>query len=113
MSSYKKGYRVELLCKQQLLQKGAYVIRSAASKGLADLIAIYPEKGEIWLIQVKKMNAPKNIETLKKKFEELGKLAGNYKCRSFVFLKIKGKYDFVEVSEPQECEEKYVVGTTD
>jgi len=106
VSRYRKGYQVEHFCKRRLQEMGAYVIRSAGSKGLADLVGIFPENGEIWLVQVKQAHAPKNLDTLKKRFEELGKLAGTYTCRSFIFIKVENKYRFVEVSQPSKIEDK-------
>lgn len=47
-SNYRKGARFENRVKEHLEQNGWYVMRSAGSHGLADLIAINP--GSIWLI---------------------------------------------------------------
>ena len=46
MSKYAKGYKVEHSCREKLREVGAIVVRSAASKGPADLVAIFPEKRE-------------------------------------------------------------------
>ena len=51
MSNYDKGARQENQLKKIKEADGAYVMRSAGSKGLFDLVAIYPEWIE--LIQVK------------------------------------------------------------
>ena len=50
--SYRKGYRAERKVVKYLKDKGFYVIRSAGSKGLFDVIAV--KKGLILGIQVKK-----------------------------------------------------------
>jgi len=113
LTRYKKGYQVELFCKKQMQLMGATVIRSAGSKGLADLVGIYPENREIWLVQVKQAHAPKDLDILREKFKELGKLAGTYTCRCFVFIKVKNKYGFVEVSKPQENNDLFYVGGSD
>ena len=51
MSNYDKGARQENQLKKIKEAEGAYVIRSAGSKGLFDLVAIFPDWIE--LIQVK------------------------------------------------------------
>ena len=56
MSNYDKGARQENQLKKILEAGGAYVIRSAGSKGLFDLVAIFPDY--IRLIQVKTMGQP-------------------------------------------------------
>jgi len=97
--SYRKGYLVELKCKQRLKELGAtHVIRSSRSLTPADLVAIFDDHREIWLVQVKVgREAPEDVEKLRKKFEELAKLKGTFKVKTFVFMKKKGKYMFIEV----------------
>lgn len=51
---YQKGAKEENKLKKYLEKKGYYVMRSAGSKGPADLIAIDPETRKIRVIQVKK-----------------------------------------------------------
>jgi len=54
-TSYKKGRRFEQYIKEKLVKKGYYVVRSASSKGVFDLIAFAPveERKEILGIQCK------------------------------------------------------------
>jgi len=96
---YRHGYIVETRCRNILRKDGAVVIRSSRSLGPADLVAIWPDKNEIWLIQVKKMEAPDDTEKLRKKFKELCSLAGTYKVKPYLFAKRKGRYTFIPLSE--------------
>jgi len=100
LSSYKSGYLVELKARDELLRKGAkIVVRSSRSLTPIDLIALFPEKKEIWVVQVKgKQSAPKNIDVLKEKFKELKDLEGNYICRAFLYMKVGRKYNFIPLS---------------
>jgi hypothetical protein len=95
---YKRGYQVEHYCRE-LLRKdhNALVIRSSRSLGPADIIAIMPDRGEIWLIQVKQMDAPKNPEKLAEMFKDLKKLEGEYKVKPKAFMRVKGKYQFIDI----------------
>jgi Holliday junction resolvase-like predicted endonuclease len=97
--SYRIGYLVELRARDDLKKLGAsLVVRSARSLTPIDLIAFFPDKKEIWLVQVKgKKEAPENEEKLREKFKDLAKLSGEYICRSFVFMKKEGRYKFLEV----------------
>lgn len=54
------------------MEQGYLVIRSAASKGIADLVAL--KKGEVVLVDVKfkRRPGPKDRERLKTTAEELG-----------------------------------------
>jgi Holliday junction resolvase-like predicted endonuclease len=99
MSSYKIGYLIELRARDDLKKLGAsLVVRSARSLTPIDLIAFFPDKKEIWLVQVKgKVEAPEDEEKLKEEFKDLVKLKGEYICRSFVFMKKEGRYKFLEV----------------
>ena len=51
-SKYRKGAKAEWELKRHLEANGLYVVRSAGSHGLFDLVAIGPK--EVLLIQVKK-----------------------------------------------------------
>ena len=97
MSAYKKGYAVERYCAEKLRQMGFYVYRSAGSRGLADIIAINPKDNEIWLIQVKKEDAPRDLDKLRERFSGLKNLEGQYSLKSFIFIKVKNRYDFVKL----------------
>jgi len=102
VSAYRYGYLVEHRCRELLKQKGAYVIRSSRSLGVADLIALFPDQNEIWLVQCKKAEAPKDLSKLHKKFQDLYILAGTYRVRPFVFIKKEGRYTFIEVKKVEE-----------
>jgi len=99
MSQYKAGYLVELKAKDELLKLGAaIVVRSARSLTPADLIAIFPDRKEIWLVQCKaKQQAPKNKKTLQRRFKELKALEGTYTCKAVAYMKQGKKYAFIEV----------------
>jgi len=101
MSAYKKGYRIELRAKKELKELGAeLIVRSAASKTPSDLIAIFPNKKEIWLIQCKKAGTtPKKQETIQKRFKQLKKLEGQYKLKTYLYTwnNKKKKYDFIPI----------------
>jgi len=96
---YQYGYIVEHECRKRLKQKyGAkYVIRSSRSLGPADLIAIFPERREIWLIQVKKEQAPKDLSKLQQRFKTLVELGGEYQVIPYAFMKVKGKYNLIKL----------------
>jgi len=98
MHLYRKGYVVELKAKEQLSRLGAtLIIRSAGSKSPADLIAVFPQTREIWFVQVKSGLMPKSLEALKRRFQILSELRGDYTCKGVVYLKRGGHYEFVEV----------------
>jgi len=103
-ASYRKGYAIELLCKQKLQEMGFTVIRSSRSLTPVDLVAINPEKHEIWLIQCKKEDAPEDPKKLKEKFKDLLKLNTHYTIRTFAFMRAKGKYEFIELMREEESE---------
>jgi hypothetical protein len=96
---YRTGYFVELKAKDELLKQGAaIVVRSARSLSPADLIAIFPDRKEIWLVQCKaKQQAPKNKKTLQRRFKELKALEGTYTCKPVAYMKQGRKYAFIEV----------------
>jgi len=97
-SRYRAGYFIELRARDELRQRGALVVRSSRSLTPADLVAFFPEKNEIWLVQCKaKKQAPKHHKTLQRQFADLKKLEGTYKVKACVYMK-KGKtYMFIEV----------------
>jgi hypothetical protein len=98
MSQYKAGYLVELKAKDELLRQGAaIVVRSAKSHTPADLIAIFPDPKEIWLVQCKKEEAPKDLSRLAERFKDLKALEGTYTCKAYAYMKKDGKYTFLEV----------------
>jgi hypothetical protein len=98
MATYRKGYLVELRARDRLFDMGAsLVMRSAGSRSPADLLAIFPGKREIWLVQVKSEEAPRTEEALRRRFQALAELRGAYTCRSVVFMRRNGRYEFIEV----------------
>jgi len=102
--AYRYGYLVEHRCRELLQKQGAIVFRSAGSRGVADLIAFFPETKEIWLVQVKKEEAPKNLTKLQKRFADLKALAGNYTCKSMVFMKKNRRYRFIDLNSESPAE---------
>ena len=96
--SYKKGYLIELKAKNKLKKMGFIVIRSSRSLTPVDLIALHPQKHEIWLVQCKaKQQAPKNKQTLQQKLKNLKTLEGTYTCKPVAYMKQGKKYHFIEV----------------
>jgi len=90
MNQYAKGRRAEYYWKKYLQEQGAkYIVRSAGSKGLTDLIAFFPSRKEIWLIQVKSSKKRVNLDSLKEMYKELTELKGNYNVKSYLFISHK------------------------
>lgn len=77
-SNYKRGAEIEYRIKNALEAEGWYVMRSAGSKGLLDLLAIN-KKGEMFCIQAKRTKA-KNIpwSKYKEEIKELEKFSEEY-----------------------------------
>jgi Holliday junction resolvase len=76
MNNYAKGYRFERRCAKTLEAMGFFVIRSAGSHGLFDLVALKP--GIVWLVQCKV-----NREDLSKaEREALKRLAESLEARA-------------------------------
>lgn len=75
--SYRKGFRLEHKVKQLLEKEGFFVVRSAGSRGIADLVAIKPpssifSRHTIYLVQVSVNPKPASeINELLRKCEEL------------------------------------------
>jgi hypothetical protein len=85
-----------LKAKDELIKQGAnIVIRSSRSLSPADLIGIFQDKKEIWLIQCKKQEAPQT--RLTQKYNTLKKLEGVYTCKTFLYAKKQGKYQFISL----------------
>jgi hypothetical protein len=98
LSKYRSGYLIELKAKDELLKQGAaIVVRSAKSLSPADLIAMFPDQKEIWLVQCKKEEAPKDLTRLTERFKDLKALEGTYTCKAYAYMKKEGKYQFLEV----------------
>jgi hypothetical protein len=93
--SYAKGRKVEYKCRSILEGLGVGLIaRSAGSRGPADLIAFFPVKKEIWLIQVKAWNKPPSHSKLVKDYGTLKDLEGSYTVKSMVYVKRGRVYSF-------------------
>jgi len=93
--SYAYAKQVEYEARNRLLQEGAsLVVRSAGSRSPADLIAIFPKKGEIWLVQVKAQDV-EEMGDLRTKFWALKSLEGMYELKAALFAKQKGRYQFL------------------
>jgi len=91
--SYKKGYLVEVRLRKLLEQMGVgLVARSAGSRGLADLIAIFPIKKEVWLIQVKAWKRPPSKARLSREYGALRDLEGVYHVKAYAYVKRDGRY---------------------
>ena len=72
-TKYHRGRRFEYKVKQYYESHGWFVVRSAGSKGIADLVAIKPRAEEIHLIQCKKHGYLSKTER-----EELFNVADKY-----------------------------------
>jgi Holliday junction resolvase len=72
MSNYKRGRNFEYEVRDYYRALGYYVVRSANSKGLADLVAL--KKGEVLLIQCKLNGLIGSKE--RKEFVELAEKVG-------------------------------------
>jgi len=96
--SYRKGRQAEYKCKSELRKLGvALITRSAGSKGLADLVAFFPLRREIWLIQVKSWKNPPSMKRLMKEYGDLIELTGEYKVKAYVYVKRHNRYVFEEL----------------
>jgi hypothetical protein len=98
-TSYKKGYFIELKARDMLLELGAtHVVRSSRSLTPVDLIAIFKDRKEIWLIQSKGLReAPKNLDKLRNEFKTLVDLAGDYHVTPYVYMKRNGRYTLIKI----------------
>jgi Holliday junction resolvase len=97
MKPYKSGYIIELKARDELRKMGFTVIRSSRSLTQADLVAINPNTKEIWLVQCKKEEAPRDLSRLQSRFKDLKQLEGTYICKPYVYIKKDNKYQFIEV----------------
>ena len=95
MKPYRSGRVVEYACKDRLYMSGAkLVVRSAASKTPIDLIAFFPDKGEIWLVQVKKGRGRLRKEERK----ALKELRGSYRVKAVIYHRPENRYVFEEIT---------------
>jgi Holliday junction resolvase len=92
---YLKGYMVEEKARKYLKSlKPDLLIRSSRSLSIVDLVAVFKEAGEIWLIQCKAGNNP---QISKKELEKLKDLEEFYYVKPYLYIKEKGKYVLKEV----------------
>jgi len=90
MRNYEKGRRLEYVLKEQLERQGCFVVRSAGSRGPADLVAI--KGGKATLIQVqKRSHLPKEKENALKL---AAKKAG---CDAYLAYRVQRKWVFRRV----------------
>jgi len=98
-SPYIKGRRIEYRCKEFLKGMGVGLIaRSSRSLGPADLIAFFPMKREIWLVQVKGWKKPPSRSRIKREYQVLKELEGTYQVKAYAFVKRGNKYVFEPIS---------------
>ncbi len=85
---YRTGRNAEYYVASKLRKLGAsLVFRSAGSHGFFDLIAIFPKKRQIWLIQVKTSKHGVSIKRVQKNYVPIWDFAGTYKVKAGFFYK--------------------------
>lgn len=89
---YGKGRRAEYWVIAHLKKKGAsLVIRSAGSHKDADIVAFFPKKKEVWLVQVKTSKTGINILQITKEYPDFGKLDGTYEVKTgYLYKDVSG-----------------------
>lgn len=96
--SYLKGRRIEYKVRDKLKKLGAeYVIRSAGSKGIVDLIAFFPTMKKVWLIQVKSSKKKISEKSLSKKYARMHDLEGYYHVFPMIALKQNKELKFIPI----------------
>jgi len=91
--SYRKGANFERKVRDKLKDMGAFVVRSAGSKGVFDLIAIF-EDGRVWGVQCKMSFRISNEEI--RKMVEIGE---KYPIEPMLATKLDRKIVFIDVRE--------------
>lgn len=90
---YAKGRSAEQYIRAKLRKAGAkLVVRSGRSLTGADLIAVFPERREIFLIQVKAAKRGVSLKTMEKEYSDLLDLEGTYDLRARIFHKKEGRW---------------------
>lgn len=90
MNAYQRGRTAEYLIINKLKNKGAeLVIRSAGSHRDADIVAIFPNMKEIWLVQVKQSKRGVSLQSLQKEYEKFLSIKGTYNVKSGFYYKSK------------------------
>lgn len=84
MRRYVKGRRHEYRAKEMWEKEGAFVVRAAGSKGVADLVAI--KNSQAYLIQVKANQKPRRNEV-----EKLIETAA--KCGAFAVIMVWNQHE--------------------
>jgi Holliday junction resolvase len=92
MTNYQRGYAAERVARKILEDDGYLVIRSAGSKGPADLIALNAR--EIILIQVKR-NRPVSLAEQKRLIDLLHRIPEN--ARIEIWLVSRGRLEKQEI----------------
>ena len=97
-TNYQAGASIERRVKEKLEAKGYYVIRSAGSHGVADLVVITPTLVELIQIKAYKGRMP-NYKKLKeyKEFQEL-QVPKNVKKFIMLYKRNKGIERIVEIT---------------
>lgn len=94
-ANYLRGYRVELLAKKELEKEGYYVVRSAGSHSLFDLIAF--DNYDFRLIQLKSFSGKKKAP--KFKWDEAARNVGvPENCRKEIWV-YKSREGFIKKDE--------------
>lgn len=91
-SAYERGRKFEYRVRKHLRDEGYFVVRSAKSGTVCDLVAL--KKGEILLIQCKL-----NKKISRKEKEELAKLAEQVGGKALLAYSEKRKLKFEEIKE--------------
>lgn len=97
-SRYKSGYALERDIRSELRKKGYYVIRSAKSETLCDLIAIplkTHKNKDILCIQCKKSTVPNRIPYIsRKELKDLEELEKRYNVKVILAIRfrLKGRW---------------------
>ena len=92
-ASYRKGANFERRVRKKLERMGAFVVRSAGSKGVFDLIAIFPN-GVIWGVQCKT-----NPRIHKDERSRIINVSKHYPISPILATKVDRKIEFIDLRE--------------
>jgi len=91
VSYYRRGYVLEMDVMKQLEEQGFYVVRSAGSHRLCDLIAAMTNDKPL-CIQCKKTSKPNQLPRIsRKELEALKRLEKNYNVKVLLALRYRMK----------------------
>lgn len=94
---YRKGYRFELRVKKKLEKRNFYVIRSARSHGIFDLVAI--REGKVYGIQCK------TDGRLSKKLKDtIIEISKKHKITPLLAFSNKRQIEFIDLTNNEEIE---------